>query len=459
MDYLPVFLKLRRRPCVVVGGGTIAVRVVSLLLRVDANVTVVAPELADAVEELRRAGRIAHRRETFSPDALDDCELVFATTGDTRVDTEVSQLARDRAIPVNVVDRPELCTFIMPAIVDRSPVVIALSTSGSSPVLARMLRARLETLIPPAYGRLAALARAFRERVKQAIPTARERRAFWESVLQGHVAELVLSGRHRDAEQALATELDERSDSGPKVGEVYLVGSGPGDPDLLTLRALRLLHQADVIVHDRLVTPAILDLARRDAERVYAGKQAGSHTRTQEEINALLVRLAREGKRVLRLKGGDPFIFGRGGEEIETLAEQRIPFQVVPGITAASGCAAYAGIPLTHRDFARSCVFVTGHLKNGAVNLDWDALARPDQTIVIYMGLNGLPVICNELIERGLDDTTPAALVQQGSTQNQRVFVGNLRTLPEMVLEEEAQPPTLIIVGQVVTLRDKLAWF
>jgi uroporphyrin-III C-methyltransferase/precorrin-2 dehydrogenase/sirohydrochlorin ferrochelatase len=299
----------------------------------------------------------------------------------------------------------------------------------------------------------------FRQRVKQRFSDPGQRRYFWEAVLQGRVAELLFAGREDEARSALEDAIANTDQTYDTPGEVYLVGAGPGDPDLITFRALRLMQQADVVVYDRLVSRPILEMVRRDAEMIYAGKERDNHTLSQESINELLVRLAREGKRVLRLKGGDPFIFGRGGEEIETLAGEGIAFQVVPGITAASGCAAYAGIPLTHRDYAQSCVFVTGHLKDGSVELDWDALAKPAQTIVFYMGLHSIGILCKELVAHGLPKDTPAALVQQGTTRNQRVFVETLASLPTLVEREEVKPPTLIIVGEVVKLREKLRWF
>jgi uroporphyrin-III C-methyltransferase/precorrin-2 dehydrogenase/sirohydrochlorin ferrochelatase len=320
-----------------------------------------------------------------------------------------------------------------------------------------MLRGKLETVIPQNYSRLAAFAERFRESVKQRVTNPAKRRIFWENVFEGVVAEKVLTGDEGSAEAMLQQMLADEDNI--RRGEVYLVGAGPGDPDLLTFRALRLMQKADVVVYDNLVSKPIVEMTRRDAERIFVGKKRADHTLRQEEINELLVRLAKEGKRVLRLKGGDPFIFGRGGEEIETLAAEGIPFQVVPGITAASGVASYAGIPLTHRDHAQACVFVTGHLKDGTMNLDWELLARPRQTVVVYMGLHGLDTLCSQLIEHGLPDTTPIAIVQQGTTPNQRVITGTLATLPAIAEREKPQAPTLIIVGGVVTLREKLAWF
>ncbi|HEB95909.1 MAG TPA: uroporphyrinogen-III C-methyltransferase [Sedimenticola thiotaurini] len=458
MDHLPVFLDVSDRTCLVIGGGEVAARKVSLLLKCGARVQVVAPELCDSLQRLARDGGIAHLPRGFRDGDLDDAHLVIAATDDAAVNRRVSELAGARRIPVNVVDQPALCSFIVPSIIDRSPVVAAVSTGGASPVLARLIRSRLETLIPAAYGRLAELASRFRERVKQRFASPAERRRFWEQVLEGGVAERVFSGHMEEAEaameQALASESPER-----RMGEVYLVGGGPGDPDLISFRALRLMQQADVVVHDRLVAEPILEMTRRDAERIYVGKERDHHAMRQEEINQLLVKLAKEGKRVVRLKGGDPFIFGRGGEEIDTLSAEGIPFQVVPAVTAASGCAAYAGIPLTHRDYAQSVTFVTGHLKDGTMNLNWNQLAQPNQTVVFYMGLLGLPVICEQLIAHGVPADMPVALVQQGTTEHQKVFTGTLENIQAIVERERPKPPTLIIVGRVVELQEKLSWY
>jgi uroporphyrin-III C-methyltransferase / precorrin-2 dehydrogenase / sirohydrochlorin ferrochelatase len=458
MEHLPIFLKLTGRACAVIGGGEVAARKVALLLEAGACVTVTAQELAEPLAELLRHGRIGHRAEAFSPAALQGVALVIAATDDRAVNAEVSRLAQAQSLPVNVVDDPELCSFIMPAIVDRSPVVIAVSTGGASPVLARLLRARLESLIPATYGQLAALSARFRDRVKRALPQA-ARRPFWERVLQGPIAELVYSGRVAEAERALARAIDDAEHRGPEPGEVYLVGAGPGNPELLTFAALRLMQQADIVLYDNLVSAPILELTRRDAERIYVGKQRALHTMRQEEINALMVKLAHAGRRVLRLKGGDPYVFGRGGEEIASLAASGVRFQVVPGITAACGVAAYAGIPLTHRDYAQSCVLVTGHLKDGSIDLDWHGLARPRQTVVIYMGLLGLEATCDQLIAHGMPPDMPAAVVQQATLPQQRVVTATLADLAQRVAEAGLRPPTLVIVGDVVKLREKLAWY
>ena len=457
MDYLPLFHKLQGARALVVGGGEIALRKARLLADAGAVLRVVAPDVDSQLAALAREGGGEVLVRGYEARDLGGCRLVIAATDDPGLNAQVSAEAQALSVPVNVVDAPALCTVIFPAIVDRSPLVVAVSSGGDAPVLARLIRAKLEAWIPAAYGELAGLAARFRHQVKALYPDVNQRRGFWETVFQGPIAERQLAGQGAEAERLLR-EMVEGAPV-PQGGEVYLVGAGPGDPDLLTFRALRLMQQADVVLYDRLVAPAIIDMCRRDAERIYVGKRRADHAVPQDQINRLLVDLAQQGKRVLRLKGGDPFIFGRGGEEIEELAEHGIAFQVVPGITAASGCSAYAGIPLTHRDYAQSVRFVTGHLKDGTSNLPWNDLVAPAQTLVFYMGLVGLPTICAELIKHGRDASTPAALVQQGTTRNQRVFTGTLADLPEMVARHEVHAPTLVIVGEVVQLREKLAWF
>ena len=455
MDFLPLFHKLQGRPALVVGGGEVALRKARLLADAGASLRVVAPEVRGDLRELAGESGV-FLREYVTAD-LQGVALVIAATDDEALNARISAEAQALGVPVNVVDAPALCSVIFPAIVDRSPLVVAVSTGGDAPVLARLIRAKIETWIPASYGQLAKLAKRFRDRVKQLFPDVQQRRVFWEDVFQGQIAESLFAGKPGEGERLLEEKI---AGAAPRaLGEVYLVGAGPGDPDLLTFRALRLMQQADVVLYDRLVAPAIIELCRRDAERIYVGKRRSDHAVPQEQINQLLVELAKQGKRVLRLKGGDPFIFGRGGEEIEQLAAEGIQFQVVPGITAASGCAAYSGIPLTHRDYAQSVRFVTGHLKDGSTNLPWADLVSPGQTLVFYMGLVGLPVICQQLIAHGRGADTPAALVQQGTTPNQRVFTGTLGDLPQLVAEHEVHAPTLVIVGEVVTLRDKLAWF
>lgn len=458
MQYFPVFFDLKGKRCLVVGGGDVAARKVSLLFRAGAEVNVVSPELCESLQNRVANGEVSHAARSFEDADIEACALIVAGTDDHAVNKRVSDLAHARCIPVNVVDQPELCSFIVPSIIDRSPVQVAVSTGGASPVLARLLRARLETLIPSAYGRLASLMNEFRDKVKSKLADEGKRRRFWEDVAQGSIAELIFAGKEEAAREAMHGAVDAAQVEEDR-GEVYLVGAGPGDPDLLTFRALRLLQQADVIVYDRLVSEEILDMARRDADLVYVGKERDKHTLPQEDINLLLARIAKKGKRVLRLKGGDPFIFGRGGEEIDTLMQQGVRFQIVPGITAASGAASYAGIPLTHRDYAQSVTFVTGHLKDGSMDLNWPVLAQPHQTLVVYMGLLGVKTLCAKLVEHGLAADTPMALVQKATTREQKVLVGTLGTMPELLDNTTIKPPTLIIVGEVVTLQQKLSWF
>ncbi|MCK4864389.1 MAG: uroporphyrinogen-III C-methyltransferase [Gammaproteobacteria bacterium] len=458
MDFLPIFMNVKGENCLVIGGGKIASRKAFMLLRAGALVSVVSPELCQELTTRKNDGEITHINRFFEDSDLDNCKIIIAATDDEKVNSHVSQLAKSKNIPVNVVDAPDLCSFIVPSIIDRNPVQIAISTGGASPVLARLLRSRLETFIPAAYGRLAKLVESYRGKVKAKFSNTDEIRTFWEKILEGPVADNLIAGKDKVARELLETAV-ENAEAPADRGEVYLVGAGPGDPDLLTFRALRLMQQADVVVYDRLVSQGVMDLVRRDAECIYAGKERNKHTLPQESINALLVRLAQEGKKVLRLKGGDPFIFGRGGEEIETLTEENISFQVVPGITAAAGCSSYAGIPLTHRDYVQSCMFVTGHLKDGSTDLNWDAIAQPNQTVVFYMGLQTVKELCKELVKHGLPDTTPAALVEKGTTQEQKVHIGDLSTLHEIVKKNNVKAPTLIIVGEVVLLHDKLNWF
>ena len=459
MEQLPVFLNLRGWPCLVVGAGRVGAGKAEVLSAAGARVSIVAPEAGARAAELAEAGRVSLHGRAFEDSDLDGCRLVVAATDDRALNRRIVALAESRGVLANSASEARIGHFSMPAIVDRSPVLAAVSTGGASPSLARYVRARLETLIPRSFGRLADLARAARPEVNARLSRISDRRAFWDRVFEGPIAEMAFAGRLDEARAALAALLDSGGGSAPATGEVYLVGAGPGDPDLLTFRAMRLMQQADVVVHDRLVSPGVLALARRDAEKIYAGKRRAEHALAQPSINRLLVRLAREGKRVLRLKGGDPFTFGRGGEEIATLAEEGIPFQVVPGVTAASGCAAYAGIPLTHRDYAHACIFVTGNRVEGRVVLDWEAVARPDQTVVVYMGLASLHEICAGLVRHGLDAATPAALVEQGTTESQRVIEGRLGTLPGHAEGAAARAPALLIVGEVVRLRERLDWY
>ncbi|WP_116364032.1 siroheme synthase CysG [Parahaliea mediterranea] len=457
MDYLPVCLRLSDTPALLVGGGTVATRKARLLLKAGARLTVVAPEASAELQALLAQSGGEWRREVYTGADLQGQSLVVAATPDAATNRSVYREASERGIPVNVVDSPDLCSFIFPAVIDRNPLLIAVSSSGRSPVLARLVRRKIEALVPAAYGRLAEFAGRWRDRVRQALPEEGARRLFWEQAVDGAAGELVLAGREQDAAKLLEARLVDSA--ALHRGEVYLLGAGPGDPDLLTFKAVRLLQSADVVLYDRLVAPAIVDMARRDAERIYVGKARSDHAVPQQDINQQLLALAQAGKRVVRLKGGDPFIFGRGGEEIALLASHGIPFQVVPGITAASGGACYAGIPLTHRDYAQSVRFVAGYLKGDRVEHDWRQFSSTTETLVFYMGLMGLPVICRELQAAGRAGDTPVALIERATMEGQRVLVGTLSTMEALVAREKPQAPTLIIVGDVVRLHRDLAWF
>ncbi|WP_047248583.1 siroheme synthase CysG [Chromobacterium subtsugae] len=457
MDFFPIFLKLQQQPCLVVGGGEAALRKARLLAAAGARLQVAAPALAPELAEMAGRGELTHLAGAYAAEQLRGQRLVVAASEDDELNCRVARDAEALGVLVNVVDDAEASRYITPAIVDRSPLMIAIASGGGVPVLVRMMRARLESLIPGAYGRLARFAAGFRERSKQRFPDVDQRRRFWEDALEGPLADAVLNGHEEQA----AAEMERRlAGAGPEtVGAVYLVGAGPGNPDLLTFRALRLMQQADVVLYDKLVAPELLQLVRRDAERVYVGKVRANHALPQDDINQLMVDLARQGKRVLRLKGGDPFTFGRGGEEIATLAENGVAFEVVPGITSASGAAAYAGIPLTHRDYAQSVTFVTGHKQDGSIALDWPALTRPQQTVVVYMGVSTAAELCQAFIANGRAAATPAAAVEWATTARQRTVCGTLSTLPGLMASHGIASPALIIVGEVVELADKLAWY
>ena len=459
MDYFPVFLDIKNKRCLVVGAGKIAARKIEMLAKAGASVKVIAIEIGSAARSLVAEFNLECEQREFLDADLDGMSLVISATDNNSLNRKISEIAQAKQIPVNVVDNTDLCSFITPSMIDRNPIQIAISTGGSSPVLARHIRTKLESLIPSSYGELAGLFARFRESVQNAFPDVDDRKRFWESVLESPVVENVFSGRMDMACDTLETMIS-RSNSAPGFkGEVYLVGAGPGDPDLLTFKALRLMQQCDVVVYDRLVSKPILELVRRDAEKIYAGKESSNHCLSQENINQLLVRLAKKGKSVLRLKGGDPFIFGRGGEEIGELINENIDFQIVPGITAASGCATYAGIPLTHRDYSQACIFVTGHRKNNNEELNWKMLSHANQTVVFYMGLDNIQRICTSLKAHGRDQSTPAALIEKGTTSEQRVLIGDLNSLPGIVDQNEVRAPTLIIVGEVVELHHKLSWY
>lgn len=453
MDYLPIFADLKRRPCLVVGGGDSAWRKTRMLLKAGADVRVIAPRLNADFTAALASQQIKLVGEHFSPSDLDGIFLAIAATERKAINALVYQSANQRQVLVNVVDDTQRCSFIIPSIVDRSPIIVAVSSSGQAPVLARLLREKLEALLPQHLGRMATIAGNFRQRLSQTVSSFSARRYFWEQAFNGRFCDLVASGREQEAEQ----ELVALTQQAPPQGQVALIGAGPGDAGLLTLRALQLMQQADVVLYDYLVSDEVMDLVRRDAELVCVGKKAGFHSVPQEETNRLIVHYAQQGKRVVRLKGGDPFVFGRGGEELEVLFDADIPFQVVPGITAAAGATAYAGIPLTHRDYAQTAMFVTGHLKPDGDTLDWSTLARGKQTLVIYMGLMKSSHIQQQLLEHGRGADTPIAIIERGTQKPQKVLKGQLSELAE--LAKHAASPSLIVVGEVVNLSTKLDWF
>ena len=461
MKYFPFFMELSKQSVLLIGGGEVAERKLDLLLKANAKLTIISPKFTDYILDLIKNNKnITSISSEYKAEHMHDkFSFVIAATNNESLNEEIANQANHKGILVNVVDKPNICDFIFPSILERGPITVAVSTGGSSPVLARLLRTKLETMIPGAYGRLAKIVSENRIPVRKKLVNSKSNRIFWEQMLNGKFVELILNGQDNEAVKYLNNEINVFDEEKKGEGEVYLVGAGPGDPDLLTFRALRLMQQADIALYDRLVHPSIIDLIRRDAQKIYVGKQRDNHVVRQEEINSLLVKYAKQGKRVLRLKGGDPFIFGRGGEEIDTLVDNNVSFQVVPGITSASGCSAYSGIPLTHRDHAQSCIFVTGHLKEGKLELNWEKLIQPNQTIVFYMGLVSIDIICNQLIANGLDPKTPCALVQQGTTPNQKVYTSIVDNMSQLVKEKKPIAPTIFIIGFVVNLREKLNWY
>jgi len=456
VDIFPISLKLQQQLCLIVGGGHIAYRKALLLAKAGAVIDVISPEIdTDLLAVVQQSGGQFIQTAYSQHIERRKYRLVIAATDNPLVNQAVFIDCEAENVLVNSVDDPPHCRFMVPAIIDRSPLVVSIATNGASPVLARQIRTQLEVAIPHGMGALAEFSGKWRSAVKAKIENPDKRRIFWEDLYASPLKEQIFNGNLTEAERLIEQALHEWSE--PK-GEVYLVGAGPGDPELLTLKALRLMQQADVVIYDRLVSPAIMDLCRRDAEKIYVGKARSNHAVPQDGINALLVQYAQEGKRVCRLKGGDPFIFGRGGEEIQELFAAGVSFQVVPGITAASGCSAYAGIPLTHRDYAQSVRFLTGHLKEGSPELPWNELVYQNQTLVLYMGLVGLEKICGKLIEHGQRPDMPVALISKGTTPEQKVVVGTLADIASKVSEYQIQAPTLTIIGDVVSLRDQLQW-
>ena len=461
MDFLPLFFNLKGSLVLVFGDSAASSRKVELLLKSTCRVRLLAESLQDeGLQKLVKDKKIELVSSTIDDASIwQGVRLVVAASLVSKEDERAAAIAKERNIPVNVVNRVDLSDFVFPSIIDRSPIIAAVSSSGELPILTRLVRSRLEANLPHAFGRLADIAKKYRQQVRDNVDGINARRRFWEKHLEGKFSELIFSGKEQEAETLLRSAIDELANESPSNdGEVYLVGAGPGDPDLLTFKALRLIRQADVVLFDRLVSEPILELVRHDAERINVGKERANHLIPQDSINDLLVKYAKQGKRVLRLKGGDPFIFGRGGEEIETLAEEGVSFQVVPGITAASGCAAYSGIPLTHRDYSQSVRFVTGHLKNDTCDLPWHEFVQDNQTLVFYMGLTGLDTICTSLIKNGMGADKPIALVSKGTTRHQKVYEATLSTIVESLKGQKVSAPTLIIIGDVVRLREKLNW-
>ena len=463
MKYLPLMHNFSGCRCLVVGGGKVALRRARRVLDAGGRVDVIAAQCLPELNEMILANDGGVRQRPYNSSDL-EChyKLVVAATDDKEVNRQIAEDGKRHRIPVNVVDDSSLCDVIFPTVINRDPTQIAISSGSASPQFANLLRHRINLFIPSGYGRLADLFGRYRRQINQRIKHSGERKNFWNKVVYGHIAESALSGNIELAESRLQAAIDDYqgfSDS----GEVYLIGAGPGDPDLLTLRAFRLLQQSEIVIYDRLVSKEILDRLEEDKELIYVGKQRSDHTLPQTQINDLLVQYAKQGKRVARLKGGDPFIFGtfpsRGGEEIEKLAENHIPFQIIPGITAATGCASYAGIPLTHRDHAQSVRFVTGQLQNGSIDLDWDNLIAREQTLVFYMALHGMPTICRQLIAHGCSPDTMAAVIEKGTTPEQRVYISTLEKLPDVMAQSQIKAPTLTIVGSVVSLHSKLGWF
>lgn len=486
MNTFPLFFKLEDQKVLIVGGGEVALRKADLLSRAGARITILAPSISHEIRELLSDDKHELIEENYHKSYMSGARVIIAGTDDETLNHQIHADATDLNIPVNVVDTPPLCDFIFPAIVDRNPIVIGISSNGKAPVLARLLRARLETLIPQGYGKLAKLAGEFRTEVKSKIPTLTGRRQFWERAFEGQVSQLMFAGNENEAIAQLQADLestaaainkknnaytetaqtinapvvsDASTDPKINVGEVYIVGAGPGDPELLTFKALRLMQQADIVYYDALVSPQVLDLCRRDADKVFVGKKRSNHTVAQLGINELLVNSAKKGRRVVRLKGGDPFIFGRGGEEIESLRAHGIPYQVVPGITAANAAASYAGIPLTHRDHSQSVRFVTGFLKAGSPNSNFKSFLDTDETVVFYMGLHSLARLTEGLVEAGRSAETPIAIVSNASMPNQQVLTGTLATIVAQQAQAQLPTPALLIMGNVVSLHDDLSWY
>ncbi|MCG8511974.1 MAG: siroheme synthase CysG [Rhodospirillales bacterium] len=449
MDYLPVFMDVKGGDVLVVGGGESAARKIRLIRKAGGRVEVIAPHVDQEIRDLWEAGRVGWTQRRFEMADVEDRTIVYAATGIAGVDETVSAAARNAGVHINAVDRPDLCSFITPSIIDRGQIVVGISTGGSAPVLARDIRSRIEALLPANLGKLASFAASFRDAAKANIPDETGRRRFWERFFRGPIAETVLRGDERTARERMVAAVNRPRGRDAEAGLVSIVGAGPGDPDLLTFKAMRALQNADVVLYDRLVAPEILDYARRDADRVNVGKGKGRPSASQDQIHALMIKHARAGQRVVRLKAGDPFVFGRGGEELEVLRSHGIDTEVVPGVTAAMGCAGATGIPLTHRDVTSAVTFVTGHGQSGGTAPDWSALAKSAHTLVIYMGVSTAAEIAGNLIAHGLAPSTPVAVIENGTRANQKTVRGDLAGLAELITDSGIKGPAIIIVGEV----------
>ena len=457
MENFPIFIDINQKPVTIFGGGEIALRKAILLVKANPSLTIISKDFSEDFKDFIKKYRLSFQHKSFDPSDISYQTLIVAATNDKDINKEISRIAQEKRIPVNVVDQPELCSFTMGSIVERDALVIAISSGGKAPVLARMIREKMETFLPASYSKLVVFAGSMRKVIQKRIVQMEKRRGFWEDFFSDNrILKKAQSNKKftaKDIDSLIKKRVSESD------GEVYLVGAGPGDKDLLTLRALQLMQQCDICIYDNLVSSDVLELVRRDAEMIYAGKKRDQHTLEQSTINDLLMKFAKEGKKVLRLKGGDPFIFGRGGEEIEGLMKENIPFQVVPGISAANGISSYCGIPLTHRDHAQSCLFLTGHFKDGTIDFDWPKIIAERQTLVIYMGLLSLDEMKNNLIKHGMKKNMPIAVVQRGTTNKQRVVIGELKNIKSKVSKANIESPALIIIGTVVELRKDLSWF
>ncbi|EWH10431.1 siroheme synthase [Catenovulum agarivorans DS-2] len=455
MEQFPIFLNMANFPCAVVGGGEVAYRKISALLKAKAQICVISPEVNADINTLIETKQIDWQQQNWQADSITGKRLVVAATDNNQVNKQIFEYCEANNILVNTVDQPDLCRYTTPSIVDRSPIVIAISSAGMSPVLARRIRAMIETALPQSLSGIAQYAGSIRSKIKSKLPTIDLRRLFWEKFFSSSI----MSRFEQMADSEKTSLVDNLIQNTHEQGEVWLVGAGPGDPELITIKALQKLQLADVVVYDRLVSADIVNLARKDAEFICVGKQKSLHMKQQQEINQLLVDLAKQGKKVCRLKGGDPFIFGRGGEELETLVEQQIPFQVIPAVTAAAGCSSYAGIPLTHRDYARKVTFVTGQNSKAGDEPDWQSLIHPYHTLCIYMGLSKAQQVQENLIKHGMAADMPVAIVENGTTQHQRVVTGILSELGQLQQQHNIGSPALLIIGQVVKLHNSLDWF